>query len=63
MRIEKSGSELPAQPWLFSRRNAIFLGIPFAIGGWWIPYLILLATYAAVSFFVLQHFRHRIARD
>jgi len=63
MRIEKTGSEVPSQPWLLSRRNAIFLGIPFAIGGWWIPYLIVLATYAAVSFFVLQHFRHRLVRD
>jgi len=63
MRIEKSGANLPPQPWFFSRRNAIFLGIPFAIGGWWVPYLITLASYAAISFFVMQHFRHRIARD
>ena len=63
MRIEKAASDLPAQPALFSRRNAIFLGIPFAIGGWWVPYLITLASYAAISFFVVQHFRHRLVRD
>jgi hypothetical protein len=62
-RIEKAGSEVPPQVWLFSRRNAIFLGLPFALAGWWLPYLAVLAGYAAVSFFVVQHFRHRIVRD
>jgi len=59
-RIEKTGSEVPPGLWLFSRRNAIFLGVPFAIAGWWVPYLATLAGYAAVSFFVVQHFRHRL---
>ena len=63
MRTEKSGADIPPQPWLFSRRNAIIVAIPFAIGGWWVPYLIFLTTYAAISFFTVQHFRHRIARD
>ncbi len=62
-RIETAGSDLPPQPWSFSRRNAIFLAIPFAIGGWWVPYLVVLALYAALSFFVIQHLRHAIARD
>ena len=62
-RIEKSGSLIPRQPWFFSRRNAIFLAVPFAIMGWWVPFLIMLAAFAAVTFFVLQHFRHRIAQD
>lgn len=62
-RIEKAGSNIPPQLWLFSRRNAIFLGLPFAIAGWWGPYLAALAGYAAVSFFVVQHFRHRIVAD
>jgi hypothetical protein len=61
-RIERSGSSLPAQPWLFSRRNGIFLAVPFAAAGWWVPYLAVLAGYAAVSFFVLQHLRHRLAK-
>jgi hypothetical protein len=59
-RIEKTGSNLPTQAWLFSRRNAIFTAIPFAAAGWWVPCLAVLATYAAVSFFVIQHFRHGI---
>ena len=62
-RIEKAGADLPPQLWLFSRRNAIFAAIPFAIAGWWVPYLAALAGYAAVSFFVVQHFRHAIDRD
>ncbi len=62
-RIERAGSEVPAPLWLLSRRNAIFLGIPFALAGWWAPYLAALAGYAAISFFVVQHFRHRIVRD
>ena len=59
-RIEKSGADVPPQLWLFSRRNAIFLAVPFALAGWWVPCLVALATYAAVSFFVVQHFKHRI---
>ena len=62
-RIEKAGADLPPQLWLFSRRNAIFAAIPFALVGWWVPYLAALAGYAAVSFFVVQHFRHGIERD
>ncbi len=59
-RIEKAGSDVPPQLWLFSRRNAIFVAIPFAAAGWWVPYLVMLAAYAAISFFVVQHFRHAL---
>lgn len=62
-RVEEVGSSIPPQPWLFSRRNAILLGVPFALAGWWAPYLAALAAYAGVSLFAIQHFRHRIARD
>ena len=62
-RIERAGSELPPQLWLFSRRNAVISAIPFAMGGWWNALLAALAVYAAASFFVVQHLRHRIARD
>ena len=62
-RIEKAGSDVPPQTWLFSRRNAIFAAIPFAAAGWWVPYLAAVAGYAAVSFFIIQHFRHRLERD
>jgi hypothetical protein len=62
-RTEQSGIELPPGPWLFSRRNAILTAIPFAIGGWWNALLVTLAVYAAASFFIAQHFRHRLLRD
>ncbi len=63
MRIERVGTEPPGAIWYFSRRAAIILAIPFAIGGWWNAYLALLALYAAGSFFIVQHFRHRLVRD
>ena len=46
-----------ASNWLFSRRNAIFLGIPFAIAGSWTAYLVVLLIYASVSFYYTQHAR------
>ena len=55
-RIEKSG--MPSEPWLLSRRNAIFLAIPFALGGVWTAYLLAVFAYAALSFFVVQRVRH-----
>ena len=63
MRVECSAIEPPGALYLFSRRAAIWAAIPFAIGGWWNLYLGLLALYAATSFFVAQHFHHRVARD
>ena len=60
-RIEQSGADLPPQLWLFSRRNAILAAVPFALAGWWNASLAALAFYAASSFFIVQHFRHRIA--
>jgi hypothetical protein len=62
-RIEKIGSDGPPPTWLFSRRNAIFAAIPFALAGWWVPYLAAAAGYAAISFFNIQHFRHALKRD
>ena len=47
-----------AAEWHFSRRTAIWLALPFAIGGWWSLYLGLVAFYAAASFFIVQHLRH-----
>ena len=60
-RIE-GGADVPGEPWLLSRRNAILLAIPFAPFGAWTAYLISLFGYAAVSFFYLQHAR-RIAPE
>jgi CheY-like chemotaxis protein len=62
-RVERQGKTLPGGEWHFSRRTAIWLAIPFAIGGWWSAYLGLLALYAAASFFIAQHFRHGVERD
>jgi CheY-like chemotaxis protein len=63
LRIERLGLDLPPGPWLFSRRNAIFGALPFVAMGWWDGLLAALLAYAGGSFFVAQHFRHRILRD
>jgi hypothetical protein len=60
-RIERSGDHLSFEIWLFSIRTAVFGAIPFAIAGWWNAALAGLALYAAASFFIVQHFRHKIA--
>ena len=62
-RIERGTDDVPIHLWLFSRRAAIFAAIPFALGGWWNACLAFLAIYAAASFFIVQHFRHRLIRD
>lgn len=61
-RIERGTADIPGRQWLFSRRNAIIGGIPFAILGYWTFYLVAIAAYAAVSFFYTQHFHHRLER-
>ena len=58
-RIERGGLRLGFGPWLFSRRAAIVIALPFAALGAWTPYLALLAVYAAGSFLLVQHVRHR----
>ncbi len=63
MQVERSAAEPLGALYLFSRRTAIWLAIPFAIGGWWELYLGILALYASASFFVAQHFHHRVAQD
>ena len=55
-RIEDA-SGIPGEPWLFSRRNAILLAVPFALSGAWSAYLVTLFGYAAASFFYLQYAR------
>jgi hypothetical protein len=58
MRIEKSTMPPGGELWLLSRRNAILLAIPFALGGVWTAYLLGLLLYAALSFFIVQRVRH-----
>jgi len=60
-KIERAGGDHPLQIWLFSSRAAVFGAIPFALGGWWNAALAALALYAATSFFLVQHFRHKIS--
>ncbi|MCY7339967.1 MAG: hypothetical protein LH465_08495 [Sphingomonas bacterium] len=63
MRIERSVIEPPQSHWYFSRRAAIVLAVPFAIGGWWNAFLVVMALYAAISFFLAQHIHHRVNRN
>jgi hypothetical protein len=60
-RAEKSTMPPGGDPWLFSRRNAIFLAIPFALGGAWTAYLLVVLVYAALSFFIIQRVRHSVS--
>jgi hypothetical protein len=62
-RIERGRADVPGAVWLFSRRNAILAAVPFAAFGAWTTALAALALYAAGSFFVVQHVRHRLAGD
>ena len=56
--IERPGVPTDPEIWLFSRRNAIFAAIPFALFGAWASYLVVMLLYAATSFFIVQHARH-----
>ena len=60
-RLERPPIAAEAEIWLFSRRNAIFLAVPFAIAGAWATYLVVMLVYAAASFFLVQHARHSAA--
>ena len=57
-RIERFEMSEGPQMWLFSRRNATFLALPFAVAGQWTAYLIAVLCYAALSFFMVQRVRH-----
>jgi hypothetical protein len=58
MRIEKSDMPPGGDLWLLSRRNAVFLAIPFALAGAWTAYLLATMLYAGTSFFIVQRVRH-----
>jgi len=62
-RIEQAAMPPGGELWLISRRNAIFLAIPFALGGVWTAYLLAILLYAAVSFFIVQRVRHLVPVD
>jgi hypothetical protein len=58
-RIEKTSMPADEELWLVSRRSAIVAAVPFALAGAWTSYLVSMLAYAAVSFFIVQHVRHR----
>jgi hypothetical protein len=62
-RVERVSTDAPGHLWLFTRRNAIIAGVPFALAGAWTLYLVALSGYAAASFFFLQHLHHRIRQN
>jgi uncharacterized membrane protein len=57
-RLERAGMP-DGELWLFSRRSAIVLAIPFALAGAWTSYIVAILLYAALSFFIVQHVRHQ----
>ncbi|HVM22243.1 MAG TPA: NTP transferase domain-containing protein [Sphingomicrobium sp.] len=57
-RIEQASMPGGNEQWLFSRRNAIFAAVPFALAGSWTAYLLAMLAYAALSFLLLQRVRH-----
>lgn len=63
MRIERSHTAAKDDPWLLSRRNAIFLAVPFALGGVWTAYLLAILIYAGLSFFIVQRVVHSARVD
>ena len=58
-RIEKASMPADEELWLFSRRSAIVAAVPFALAGAWTSYLVVMLAYAMISFFLVQHVRHR----
>ncbi|HEX4800540.1 MAG TPA: NTP transferase domain-containing protein [Sphingomicrobium sp.] len=58
-RIEKASMPADEELWLFSRRSAIVAAVPFALAGAWTSYLVAMLAYAIISFFIVQHVRHR----
>lgn len=62
-RVERGKLEIPGEIWLFSRRNAVLLALPFAAFGAWTEYLVALSIYAGASFFVVQHVNHRLRTE
>ena len=58
--LERSAPPGDWDLWLFSRRNAILVVIPFALFGAWTAALLVLAAYSATSFFLVQRLRRAI---
>jgi len=63
LKIERGSRDLPFGHWLFDRRPAVVVALALAIAGLWTVIPVILAFYAAGSFFVVQHLVHRPAYD
>ena len=61
--LERVSEDLPLPAWLFSRRNVILAGLPFAIAGAWTGYLVAILAYAAISFFFVQYVVHHMRSE
>lgn len=53
-RIERRSRELGPDLWLMTPRSAVYASLPFAALGAWGVLTVVLAVYAAVSFFIVQ---------
>lgn len=53
-RVERRGRELGPDLWLLTPRSAVFAALPFAALGAWSLLIVMLAIYAAISFFIVQ---------
>src|SRR5260221_10985044 len=60
MRIEKASMPPGGDLWLFSRRNAIALAIPFALGGVCTFYVLRILAFGAIFFFIVQRVGHSL---
>ena len=58
--LERSAPPGDWDLWLFSRRNAILVALPFAAFGAWTAALLVLAAYSATSFFLVQRLRRAV---
>lgn len=63
LRLERSGRDLPFGYWLFDRRPAVVTALLIAAVGGWAVLPVVLAFYAAASFFVVQQVVHRSSYD
>ena len=63
-RLEGAGRAAPPfEAWLFGWRPAVLTAVPLAALDWWTAIPAVLAVYAAASFFLVQHWVHRVQRD
>jgi len=57
-RFEVEGREVPGQMYLAERKGLVWLMLPFAIAGYWLPGLVAIFAYAVFSFFWAQRAVH-----